>query len=143
MDGHAIDIRVRREQKQSGGRHWRDPMIDDAGVCEQVPLSGLENMAGGDNPETHFLAEHLYEALNRTLDELSEHERRVLCLRFGMRCSRQFTYEEISQRLGISQLKARYVFFTGMRRLKKGLASSKISEVVDKTMLTDAVLAAV
>ncbi len=119
-------------------------MIDDAGVCEQVPLSGLENMPGGDNPETHFLAEHLLEALTQTInDDLSEHERRVLCLRFGMRCSRQFTYEEISQRLGISQLKARFAFFTGMRRLKKGLAKSKISEVVDKTMLTDAVLAAV
>jgi RNA polymerase primary sigma factor len=56
--------------------------------------------------------------VQRALDQLSERERRIIELRYGLTDGRRRTLEEIGRALGMTRERARQIEATALRRLR-------------------------
>ena len=86
----------------------------------------LSDVLGSDEESISFEIEQLEErmTIRRAVAELSEREREIIELRYGMRGERELTQKEVADRLGISQ--------SYISRLEKKIISQLKEEIVSK-----------
>ena len=86
----------------------------------------LSDVLGSDEESISFEIEQLEErmTIRRAVAELSEREREIIELRYGMRGERELTQKEVADRLGISQ--------SYISRLEKKIISQLKDEIVSK-----------
>ena len=86
----------------------------------------LSDVLGSDEESISFEIEQLEErmTIRRAVAELSEREREIIELRYGMRGERELTQKEVADRLGISQ--------SYISRLEKKISSQLKEEIVSK-----------
>jgi RNA polymerase primary sigma factor len=69
-------------------------------------------------PEVPVVERDLLRAVKRTLDTLSERERQVIELRFGLRNSRSHTLREVAGMMGITPERVRQLEQRALERLR-------------------------
>ncbi len=69
--------------------------------------------------------------LDQALAELSERERRVLELRFGLRDGQAHTLEGVAEQFGISRERIRQIEGTALRKLRPPRRSKALRDLVE------------
>ncbi|MBN1233008.1 MAG: RNA polymerase sigma factor RpoD/SigA [Candidatus Coatesbacteria bacterium] len=77
-------------------------------------------------PETVFIQEELYQQIEKLLSSLSERERQVIELYFGLYTSRPHTLEEIGQNLGLTRERIRQIKEQALTKLRLSEDISKL-----------------
>ncbi len=155
---HVADTKRRVDRAVQGfqQRHGRDPEIADvaaecslpeAKVASSISLVGepvsldaprgeaakslLEDLnATEPNAYAILLGHEQSEVIERLLRRLSERERRVLKLRFGIGGGRDHTLEEVGRFLGVTRERIRQLEKSAMEKLRKA-AAQKPHDVLD------------
>lgn len=87
---------------------------DEDGTLGQL----LENMHAA-QPYEELVREELNRAMEGLMSSLTERQRQVLYLRFGMADGKCYTYEQIGDKLNISKERARQIEHQTMKKLQK------------------------
>jgi RNA polymerase primary sigma factor len=97
------------------------PVGDD----EQTELGDLLPDAAAPSPESAAMAGELAEEVERAMADLTDREREVLRLRFGLATSREHTLGEIGRRLMLSRERVRQIEASAMAKIraKRGQAA--------------------
>jgi RNA polymerase primary sigma factor len=97
------------------------PIGDD----DQTELGDLLPDAAAPSPESTAMAGELAEEVERAMADLTEREREVLRLRFGLATSREHTLGEIGRRLMLSRERVRQIEASAMAKIraKRGQAA--------------------
>jgi len=99
-----------------GARH----VSTDAPLDDEEDANFLDIYVQDDQTQTDGVVEQesASKAINRTLGKLTEKERTILCLYYGMGVQREYTLEEIAMKLGISRERTRQVRDKALKRLR-------------------------
>lgn len=92
-----------------------------------APLNGDETSVFGDfiedrnsiSPEEHALDAALQQALENQLDSLSERERNILELRFGLNRERSYTLEEVGRMYSLTRERIRQIEGKALHKLRR------------------------
>jgi len=96
------------------------PLADlDAPVGDDAVFGAFLPDSGTLQPDAPVLEEDLREVVARSLDSLSDRERTVLQLRFGIGNGREHTLLEIGRRLGISRERVRQLEKQALAKLRR------------------------
>jgi RNA polymerase primary sigma factor len=90
----------------------------------ETPLGGLLKLEAP-TPEELTLARDLQSQVGRYLARLSDREREIICLRYGIGTDREHTLEEISRRFSLSRERIRQIEAEAMKKLRPPRASSR------------------
>ncbi len=121
--------RVREIQRIS-----QDPLSLDS------PVGDEEDTALGDFIEDHSLEapaevatrRMLTQAVNEALQELSEREKEVVRMRFGLRDGQAHTLEEVGRELGVTRERIRQIEAKTLAKLRHPQRSQKLKEFLDE-----------
>ncbi len=99
-----------------GARH----VSTDAPLDDEEDANFLDIYVQDDQTQTDEVVEQESnsKAITRSLGKLSEKERTILCLYYGMGVQREYTLEEIAMKLGISREHTRQVRDRALKRLR-------------------------
>ena len=86
---------------------------------EEVLADHLPDPRGVD-PVDELAAGEQAEALDETLTQLSERDRRVLAMRYGAESSEDVTLEDVGRDLGVTRERARQLEARALRSLRLG-----------------------
>jgi RNA polymerase sigma factor (sigma-70 family) len=84
----------------------------------RAPLSAFLK-PGAPTPEEQALARDLQSRVRRHLLRLSDREREVICLRYGIGTDHEHTLEEIGRRYSVSRERIRQVEAAAMKKLRR------------------------
>jgi RNA polymerase primary sigma factor len=87
-------------------------------VGDETPLGAFLEVEGP-SPEELTLTRDLQSRVRRYLSELSDREREILSLRFGIGTDREYTLDEISRRFSLSRERIRQIEGEAMRKLRR------------------------
>jgi RNA polymerase primary sigma factor len=74
----------------------------------------------------------LHEAVSTALDELTERERRVVCLRFGLEDGQARTLEEVGKEFGVTRERIRQIESKTLAKLRHPIRSQKLRDYLDE-----------
>jgi RNA polymerase primary sigma factor len=74
----------------------------------------------------------LHEAVSEALDELTERERRVVCLRFGLEDGQARTLEEVGREFGVTRERIRQIESKTLAKLRHPIRSQKLRDYLDE-----------
>ena len=74
----------------------------------------------------------LHEAVSEALDELTERERRVVCLRFGLEDGQARTLEEVGKEFGVTRERIRQIESKTLAKLRHPIRSQKLRDYLDE-----------
>jgi len=102
----------------------------------EMPIGAEENSSLGDfiedesvlGPMDAASGELLKEQMQDALDSLSERERKVLELRFGLVGGQDWTLEEVGQALGVTRERSRQIEAKALRKLRHPIRSRKLRD---------------
>ena len=97
---------------------------DDADMTEIIPDANQRN------PEEELLAVSTRDAILTILDTLSEREKTVVSMRFGLEDGIGHTLEDIGKTLGVTRERARQIETKAMRKLRQPLRANALKEVI-------------
>ena len=97
---------------------------DDADMTEIIPDTNQKN------PEEELLAVSTKDAILTILDTLSEREKTVVSMRFGLEDGIGHTLEDIGKTLGVTRERARQIETKAMRKLRQPLRANALKEVI-------------
>jgi RNA polymerase primary sigma factor len=95
------------------------PVSEDAVFGEFIPDTGALS------PEAPLLKEDILRRVKAALESLSERERLVLELRYGIVNAHEHTLQEVGDRLGLSRERVHQIEKQAMQRLQRGRAGSR------------------
>ena len=98
------------------------------GEDEETELLHFIEDATAEAPADSALASMLQEDLRSVLDTLSERERRVLELRFGLADGRPRTLEEIGKEFNLTRERIRQIEAKALAKLRHPSAPAKLKE---------------
>ena len=78
------------------------------------------------NTDSSLIKESLFEEIQRTLSTLSEKEKDILNLYFGIGCNHELTLEEIGAKFDLTRERVRQIKERAIRRLKQNSKSSNL-----------------
>lgn len=81
----------------------------------------------------NLLKEQLYEIMN----DLTERERRVLCLRYGLEDNRPRTLEEVGREFGVTRERIRQIEAKAIRKLRAPIRAKKLGDYRDASFIGD------
>ncbi|MFZ3071157.1 MAG: sigma-70 family RNA polymerase sigma factor [Anaerolineaceae bacterium] len=130
-----VEINYAREKADAGLLHRWDEATQkveqilksgEEPVSLESPVGDEENSTLGDyiedadavEPMEGVMRENLRETVRESLDSLSEKEREVLELRFGLVDGVNHSLEEISERFGLTRERIRQIESSGLRKLR-------------------------
>ena len=95
-------------------------MSTDAPLDDEDDANFLDVYVSEDEKQTDSAVEQesTSRAIRKSLDMLSEKERSILCMYFGLGTSREYSLEEIAMKLGISRERTRQIRDRALKRLK-------------------------
>jgi RNA polymerase primary sigma factor len=100
------------------------PMTDD----DETYMSDIIPDEGQDNPEEVVRNMAVKDAISEVLGTLSDRERLVIKMRFGLEDGIGHTLEDIGKALGVTRERARQIEDIAMRKLRNPLRANKIRE---------------
>ncbi len=89
-------------------------------------LSDIVSDTTGPKPEDSVIANSLAESLNDALNSLSETERIVINLRYGLNNNKRMSLEKIGKKFGLSKERIRQIEKKAIKRLKHPNRSQKV-----------------
>ena len=157
---HMVDTinKVMRAQRQLLQDYGREPTVDEVAVrAEMTPVRvreilkvsqetvSLEQPMGEDDFSLSDLIEDeaaiapseaaaramLNEAVNQALSELSERERRVVRLRFGLDDGEMRTLEEVGREFGVTRERIRQIESKTLAKLRHPMHSGHLRDYLD------------
>jgi RNA polymerase primary sigma factor len=114
----ASHTRMRAEKVMLAIRSGAPLASLDAPVSEDAVFGEFIPDTGALSPEAPLFREDTLRQVRAALESLSERERRVLELRYGIRNAREHTLQEIAGRLGVSRERVRQIEARAMQRLR-------------------------
>jgi RNA polymerase primary sigma factor len=108
-------------------------------VSLEMPVGQEEDSHLGDFIEDHKIREPadeasrnlLREQLRQVLDSLSEREREVLAMRFGLEDGHSHTLEEVGQAFGVTRERIRQIEVKALRKLRHPTRSKKLRDYLE------------
>lgn len=98
------------------------------GVEEDTSLIDFVSDTDNDTPHENLLKEMLMNALDETLETLTDREERVLRLRFGLIGGKAHTLEEVGREFGVTRERIRQIESKAMRKLRHPSRQEKLRE---------------
>ena len=98
---------------------------------EENSLSDLIEDQGAEGPEGTTDREMLREEVRRALSTLTERERQVIELRFGLLDDHDYTLEEVGKQLKVTRERVRQIEERAIRKLRHPAASRTLKEYLD------------
>jgi RNA polymerase primary sigma factor len=134
--GLALDPALNRRLQIAAAKVRRIMRIAQEPMSLETPVGAEENSSLGDFIEDDSLpgpadqaSRHLLkEQMNEILSGLSERERRVLEMRFGLRDGAARTLEEVGQEFGVTRERIRQIEAKALRKLRHPIRSRKLRD---------------
>ena len=120
LDEIANELSMSRRQvtesvRLGEGHMSLDAPVGDGGEVTRMDVVGDEK---GYDPDEHTMQMSLQEELDGTLRELSQRERQILRLYFGLEDDVAYTLDEIGERLRLTRERTRQIKETALKRLR-------------------------
>ena len=87
----------------------------------------------GKTPEEHAVETSLQESVKQALEKLTDREREVLVLRFGLDGNKPQTLQEVGESFGVTRERIRQIEAKGIRKLKQGKSARELKGYLQET----------
>jgi len=136
QDGKPIDPALERRWRRSASKVRRILRIAQEPMSLDTPIGSEENSYLGDFIEDETVVgpvdaaskQLLKEQLHEILDSLSERERKVLEMRFGLDDGQGRTLEEVGMAFGVTRERIRQIEAKALRKLRHPIRSRKLRD---------------
>jgi RNA polymerase primary sigma factor len=134
--GEPVDPLLDRKLKRAAGKIRRIMKIAQEPMSLEMPIGSEDNSSLGDfiedesvpGPVDQASRQLLKEQMQDVLDGLSDRERKVLELRFGLQDGRTRTLEEVGQEFGVTRERIRQIEAKALRKLRHPIRSRKLRD---------------
>lgn len=134
--GQAVDPALERRWRRAASKVRRIIRIAQEPMSLETPIGSEENSYLGDfiedetvlGPVDAASKQLLKEQLHEILDSLSERERRVLEMRFGLADGQGRTLEEVGSEFGVTRERIRQIEAKALRKLRHPIRSRKLRD---------------
>jgi RNA polymerase primary sigma factor len=134
--GDLLDPAVERRWRRAAGKVRRIIRTSEEPMSLDTPIGTEENSYLGDFIEDESMPapvdaaskQLLKEQMQDILDSLSERERRVLEMRFGLADGQDRTLEEVGQEFGVTRERIRQIEAKALRKLRHPIRSRKLRD---------------
>jgi RNA polymerase primary sigma factor len=141
IDAHAkegvpLDSAVRTRRRRAANKVRRILRISQEPMSLDTPVGNEDNSSLGDfieddtvpGPAEAASGELLREQVHSALDQLTERERGVLEMRFGLTDGQAHTLEEVGKALGVTRERIRQIEAKALRKLRHPIRSRKLRD---------------
>ncbi len=134
--GQSLDPAINRRLQVAASKVRRIMRIAQEPMSLETPVGAEENSSLGDfieddslpGPADQASRRLLKEQMNEILSGLSERERRVLEMRFGLLDGTARTLEEVGQEFGVTRERIRQIEAKALRKLRHPIRSRKLRD---------------
>jgi len=134
--GEAVDPALERKIRRGASKVRRIMRVAQEPMSLEMPIGSEENSYLGDFIEDESLPgpvdaasrQLLKEQMSDILRSLSERERKVLEMRFGLKDGRGRTLEEVGQEFGVTRERIRQIEAKALRKLRHPIRSKKLKD---------------
>jgi RNA polymerase primary sigma factor len=134
--GEAVDPALERKVRRAASKVRRIMRVAQEPMSLETPIGSEENSYLGDFIEDDSLPgpvdaasrELLKEQMATILDSLSDRERKVLEMRFGLKDGQGRTLEEVGQEFGVTRERIRQIEAKALRKLRHPIRSKKLRD---------------
>jgi RNA polymerase sigma factor (sigma-70 family) len=105
-------------------------------MMPEIPCPPYEHRECHD-PEEEVFKKELVERVEEVLDTLTPRAKKVVCLRYGIGLTDDYTLEEIGTRFDVTRERIRQIEAKAVRDLKHPVRSNKLREVLGQRLLSD------
>ncbi|RME49562.1 MAG: RNA polymerase sigma factor RpoD [Caldilineae bacterium] len=134
--GAPLDPAVERRWRWAASKVRRIQRISEEPMSLETPIGSEENTFLGDFIEDDSLTgpvdaankELLKEHMRDILNQLTERERKVLVMRFGLEDGQSRTLEEVGNEFGVTRERIRQIEAKALRKLRHPLRSRKLKD---------------
>jgi RNA polymerase sigma factor (sigma-70 family) len=105
-------------------------------MMPEIPCPPYEHRECHD-PEEEVFKKELVERVEEVLDTLTPRAKKVVCLRYGIGLTHDYTLEEIGTRFDVTRERIRQIEMKAVRDLKHPVRSNKLREVLGQRLLSD------
>jgi RNA polymerase primary sigma factor len=131
-----LDLSLERRLRRAAAKVRRIMRLSQEPMSLEMPIGAEENSSLGDfiedesvlGPMDAASRELLKEQMQDVLDSLSERERRVLELRFGLVDGQSRTLEEVGEEFGVTRERIRQIEAKALRKLRHPIRSRKLRD---------------
>jgi RNA polymerase primary sigma factor len=132
----AVDPALERKLRRAASKVRRIMRVAQEPMSLETPIGSEENSYLGDFIEDESLPgpvdaasrELLKEQMSDILDSLSDRERKVLEMRFGLKDGLGRTLEEVGQEFGVTRERIRQIEAKALRKLRHPIRSKKLRD---------------
>jgi RNA polymerase primary sigma factor len=135
-EGEPLDLALDRRLKRAALKVRRIMKVSQEPMSLETPVGTEDNSSLADfiedesvlGPADQASRQLLKEQMQDVLDGLSERERKVLELRFGLQDGQTRTLEEVGQEFGVTRERIRQIEAKALRKLRHPLRSRKLKD---------------
>jgi RNA polymerase primary sigma factor len=134
--GEVVDPALERKLRRAASKVRRIMRVAQEPMSLETPIGSEENSYLGDFIEDESLPgpvdatsrQLLKEQMSDILDSLSDRERKVLEMRFGLKDGQGRTLEEVGQEFGVTRERIRQIEAKALRKLRHPIRSKKLRD---------------